>query len=215
MFTSNIVPQTGVLVTVSWGTRWSRGTRITRPPWGSGVTRPTRGALAACPAFTRQTCGWEHTKSVIKKKESSMAAPGGLRIQEERAETENIHPRVHVLLAHHPYNLTLCCYDSRQSDCCRWMRVMRWDILREKGWKNGFRLSVRQAEAPVFCLKKRNGSIRARISSQHKYEINILRVALCAKCWNYCPTNIPEQQSGWRGSALPYTLLPEDSLHVF
>lgn len=90
MFTSDIVPQAGVLVTVSWWTRWSRGTRITRPPWGSGVTRPTRRALAACPPFTRQAWRWEYTKSVINKKDSNMVTPGGLRIQKERAETTKI-----------------------------------------------------------------------------------------------------------------------------
>lgn len=119
MFTSDIVPQAGVLVTVSWWTRWSRGTRITRPPWGSGVTRPTRGALAACPPFTRQACGWEYTKSVINKKDSNMVTPGGLRIQGACV----IGP-----------SSQQCCYDNRHEG----LRVMRWDIRREKGWKKQF-----------------------------------------------------------------------------
>lgn len=127
MFTSDIVPQAGVLVTVSWWTRWSRGTWITRPPRGSGVTRPTRGALAACPPFTRQACGWEDTKSVIDKKDSNMVTPGGLRKQEGRAETENMHPGVHVWLDHHPNNAAMTT-DKR-------IVVVEWGWWGEISWE--------------------------------------------------------------------------------
>lgn len=127
MFTSDVVPQTGVLVTVSWWTSWSRATRIPRSSRCSRVTRPTRGSLAACPSFTWQAWGWrKYTKSVIDKHWMK-----GLQQCEKKGGkwTENVPSRVHPATAlsplQSPLNPSLCCRDN--------MAEMTWLPHLDKG----------------------------------------------------------------------------------
>lgn len=67
MFTSDVVPQAGVLVTVSWRASRSWAACATRPTLQARVTGPARGSLAACPSFTRQTCGWRKSEWVVTR----------------------------------------------------------------------------------------------------------------------------------------------------
>lgn len=128
MFTSDVVPQTGILVTVSWWASWSCATRITRPPRCSCVTRTTRGARAACPSLTWQACG---TVGAHKVSHRSTSNKKGLQQCEKKGGkwTENAPSRVRPTTVlsplQSPLNPSPCCRDN--------MTEMTWFSHLDKG----------------------------------------------------------------------------------
>lgn len=185
MFTSDVVPQTGVLVTVSWWASWSCATRVPWPPRCSRVTRPTRWALAACPSFTWQAWRWgKYTVShwsTSDKRTPAVWEEG--RKMNWKCAIEGALCATVLSPLQSPLNPSPCCRDN--------MAEMTWLSHLDKGddserpegrSRNNTVLSWHLARGFCFLQHEGNGSIRTHFSSQRKYEINILSLALFAKC---------------------------------